>query len=103
MIPPKVCTIGFSRILEIDPNTGNPATCLFFRRKSKSHSVVFKMPPVRTITKWFVAGQAASAQGDFFPAAQVILISVLIYDLKFPVDDQGPVVVDCDLCFRHIY
>lgn len=60
---------------------------------------MFKMIPVRAITKRFVPRQATTAKCHFVPPSQVVFLSVLVYYFEVSVYDEGAIIIYCDLCF----
>lgn len=63
---------------------------------------MLKMSPVRTVAKWLILRQAATADRYQVATTQVVGIAVLIYNFKISFDAQRSVVVYGNFCSGHV-
>lgn len=75
---------------------------LLFGRQVESYRIMFKMTFVRTVTKGFILGKTAAANGDYFPSAQVIFVAIPVDNFKIAFYFKRAVAVHRNFCSGHI-
>jgi hypothetical protein len=84
------------------PSKGGSPCRLFFRGQAESYRVVFKMTFVGAITKGFVLGKPAAADRNDLTSAEVIFITIAVYDLEIAFYFERTVVINCNFCGCHV-